>query len=95
MIKTYTYTKKQASELLNISPAKVDVLAKKGILTRVRKNTNNDRSAWLYSAEELGMMLANNKKDEEVVVPAPTVSNVSEIRPATSKAKNPFWKFWK
>lgn len=54
MNKTYTYTKKQVLEILDISPAKLEAKIRSGELTRVRKDPSNARSAWLYSAEELG-----------------------------------------
>lgn len=61
---TYTYTKKQVVEILDIQPAELEKLVKTGRLTRVRKVPGNNKSTWLYSAQEIDTVLNNCSKTE-------------------------------
>ena len=53
----YIVPKKQVIELLNITSNGLEKLVKEGKLTRKRKIPGNNKSAWLYSAEELNQRL--------------------------------------
>ncbi len=91
MTKTYTYTKKQASEILDVTPAAIEKFVKEGTLTRERKTPGNNKSTWLYSAEELNT----------IIEPTPCVPSSSccqdtyyEIGLKTAKTKK-WFQFWK
>lgn len=83
---TYTYTKKQVEELLDLKPTELEKMVKAGKLTRERKTPGNNRSPWLYSAEELDAIL---KKCE------PSDTCCQELFKVTKPGKKSWWKFWK
>ncbi len=85
MTKTYTYTKKQVVEILSIESTEVEKLVKAGKLTRERKTPDNNRSTWLYSAEELDAMINDCH---------PTGSCCQELSTPTFTPKKKWYKFW-
>jgi hypothetical protein len=87
MEKTYTYTKKQVLEMLDATPAEIEKLVKAGTLTRQRKTPDNNRSAWLYSAEELDTYMFIGNCDTE--------GSCCQEDVTTSTPKKKWYLFWK
>jgi len=85
---TYTYTKKQVVELLDIQPTELEKLVKAGKLTRERKIPGNNKSAWLYSAEELDTILKKCQPSDDCCKELPN----DTIQITTPKKK--WYKFW-
>lgn len=82
-------TKKQAAEILEIDPLKIDKLVKAGKLSRERKDPSNPRSAWLYDECEVTSLIQKDAPQAEPTCCEPPATV------AQPEAKKRWYQFWK
>lgn len=88
MTKTYTLTKREVVQALNIEDPKLNKLVKSGKLSRERKDPENNRSAWLYSIEDVTKLL-------ETCTPSDSCCQEKVVAITEAPSKKRWFEFWK